>query len=106
MIYIFNKFFFAYMDAKIIESSSNEVNLSITKSDVAMLNIVQYELLKESGIKFAGVIEKHPLTKEFNMRVNTAKGSPLKEIENATKYAIEYLSSLQKLFNSKIKVDK
>jgi len=57
------------MDAKIIESSSNEVNLSITKSDVAMLNIVQYELLKESGIEFAGVIEKHPLTKEFNMRV-------------------------------------
>ncbi len=103
MIYIINKFFFAYMDVKILSSSSNEVSLSITKSDVATLYIIQHELLKGSNIEFAGVVEKHPLTKEFQMRVNTSKGNPLKEIEKAAKSSLEYMTELKKLFGSKIK---
>ena len=91
------------MDAKITESSSKEVNLIITKSDISTLYIVQHELLKESGIEFACVIMKHPLTREYWMRVNTSKGNPLKEIEKATKTAIEYAHELKKLVNSKIK---
>jgi len=46
------------MDVKILSSSSNEVSLSITKSDVATLYIIQHELLKGSNIEFAGVVEK------------------------------------------------
>lgn len=91
------------MDVAITKSSPKEVNLTITKSDIGTLYIVQHELLKESSIEFAGVIMKHPLTKEYWMRVNTSKGSPLKEIEKATKVAIEYTSELKKLVNSKIK---
>jgi len=91
------------MDAKITDSSSKEISLTITKSDIGTLYIVQHELLKEPGVEFAGVIMKHPLTKEYWMRVNTSKGNPLKEIEKATKTALEYTNELKKLVNSKIK---
>ena len=91
------------MDATVTKSSPKEVYLTITKSDIGTLYIVQHELLKESSIEFAGVIMKHPLTREYWMRVNTSKGSPLKEIEKATKAAIDYANDLKKLVNSKIK---
>ena len=91
------------MDAKITKSSSKEVSLIITKSDIGTLYIVQHELLKESSIEFAGVIMKHPLTKEYWMRVNTTKGNPLKEIEKAAKTAIEYTDELKKAVHSKLK---
>ena len=91
------------MDAKITKSSPKEVSLNITKSDIGTLYIVQHELLKESSIEFAGVIMKHPLTREYWMRVNTSKGSPLKEIEKAAKTAIEYTDELKKAVHSKLK---
>jgi DNA-directed RNA polymerase subunit L len=91
------------MDAKITKSSPKEVSLTISKSDIGTLYIVQHELLKESSIEFAGVIMKHPLTREYWMRVNTSKGSPLKEIEKAAKTAIEYTDELKKAVHSKLK---
>lgn len=91
------------MDAKITKSSPKEVSLTITKSDIGTLYIVQHELLKESNIEFAAVIMKHPLTKEYWMRVNTSKGNPLKEIEKAAKTAIEYTNELKKAVHSKLK---
>ena len=91
------------MDAKITKSSPKEISLTISKSDIGTLYIVQHELLKESTIEFAGVIMKHPLTKEYWMRVNTSKGNPLKEIEKAVKTAIEYTDELKKAVHSKLK---
>jgi len=38
------------------------------------------------------------------MRVNSSKGNPLKEIQNATNSAIESVNDLKKLIKSKIKV--
>jgi DNA-directed RNA polymerase subunit L len=91
------------MDVLMKKSSQKEVQLDITKSDISTLYIVQYEMLKDPSVEFAGVILKHPLTKLLSMRVNTSKGSPLKEIEKATKTAIEYTDELKKLIFSKIK---
>jgi len=91
------------MDAIITKSSQKEVCLTIRRSDIGTLYIVQYELLKEPSIEFAGVVMKHPLTRECLMRVNTSKGNPLKEIEKATKTALEHTNELKKLVNSKIK---
>ena len=93
------------MDAQIMKSSSKEVNLSITESDIGTLYIVQHELLKEKDIGFAGLIIKHPLTNECWMRVNSTKKDPLKEITNATETAIKSVDELKKLFKSKIKVN-
>ena len=92
------------MKAQVIDSSSNQVNLSIRDSDIGTLYIIQHELHKKSGIDFAGVILKHPLTNECWMRVNSSKSSPMKEISKAAESAIKIADDLKKLFNSKIKV--
>ena len=91
------------MDVQLKKSSSKEVQLDITKSDISTLYIVQHELLKDPAVEFAGVILKHPLTKEFAMRVNTSKGNPVKEIEKAIKSALDYSDQLRKAIQSKIK---
>ena len=93
------------MDAQITKSSQKEIDLSIKQSDIGTLYIVQHELLKGKDIDFAGLILKHPLTNECWMKVNSSKGSPLKEIVKATTSAIESVNELKKLFNSKIKVN-
>ena len=92
------------MDAQVTKSSSKEVSLSIQKSDIGTLYIVQHELLKEKSIDFAGLILKHPLTEECWMRVNSSKGNPIKEIIKATDSALELVKDLKKLLKSKIKV--
>ena len=71
-----------------------------------MLYIVQHELLKVKSIDFAGLILKHPLTNECWVRVNSSKGSPLKEIEKAADSALHSVNELKKLINSKIKIKK
>ncbi|OLB89890.1 MAG: hypothetical protein AUH25_06060 [Thaumarchaeota archaeon 13_1_40CM_38_12] len=91
------------MDVQLKKSSSKEVLLNITKSDISTLYIVQHELLKDPTVEFAGVVQRHPLTKEYAMRVNTSKGNPMKEIEKATKAALEYSEELKKAVHSKIK---
>ena len=91
------------MDVQLRKSSPKEVQLDITKSDISTLYIVQYEMLKDPTVEFAGVVLKHPLTKLLSMRVNTSKGNPVKEIEKATKTAIEYTDELKKAIFSKIK---
>ena len=91
------------MDVLVKKSSPKEAQLDITKSDISTLYIVQYEMLKDPSVEFAGVVLKHPLTKLLSMRVNTSKGNPMKEIEKATKTAIEYTDELKKAIFSKIK---
>ncbi len=103
MIYIHNKFFFECMSIQITESSSKEINLSIKESDIGTLYIIQHELLKNTGIDFAGLILKHPLTDEYWMRVSSSSDNPLKEIIKAIDSAIKSVEELKKLFNSKIK---
>ena len=93
------------MDAHVTKSSAKEVSLSIQKSDIGTLYIVQHELLKEKSIDFAGLILKHPLTEECWMRVNSSKGNPIKEIIKATNSALESVKDLKKLLKSKIKVN-
>ena len=93
------------MDVLLKKSSPKEVQLDITKSDISTLYIVQYEMLKDPTVEFAGVVLKHPLTKLLSMRVNTSKGNPMKEIEKATKTAIEFTDELKKAIFSKIKGD-
>ena len=92
------------MDAQVINSSQKELNISIKGSDVGTLYIIQNELLKTSGIDFAGVIVKHPLTNECWMRINSSS-KPLSEIKKATDSAIKQANELKQLFNSKIQVN-
>jgi DNA-directed RNA polymerase subunit L len=91
------------MNAQIVKSSTRETNLSIRGSDIGTLYIVQHELLKDQQVEFAGVILRHPLTNEYWMRVNSSKGSPLKEIQKATEAAIEFTNELKQIIHSKLK---
>ncbi|MEE8181464.1 MAG: RpoL/Rpb11 RNA polymerase subunit family protein [Nitrosopumilaceae archaeon] len=91
------------MEAQVINSSSNELSISISEADIGILYLVQHELLKDSGIDFAGVIVKHPLTKEYWMKVNSSKNNPLKEITKATESAIKTAENIKKLFQSKLR---
>lgn len=90
------------MDAKVLDSSKDEINLSIMQSDIGMLYIIQHELLGASGIEFAGVIVKHPLTNECWMKVNSTKNSPVQEITKAADFAIKQTEELKKLFSAAI----
>ncbi len=91
------------MEAQVINSSSNELSLSISEADIGILYLIQHELLKDSRIDFAGVIVKHPLTKEYWMKVNSSKNNPLKEITKATESAINTAENIKKLFQSKLR---
>ena len=53
------------MDIQVINSESKEMSLSMKDADIGLLYIVQHELLKQSGVDFAGVIVKHPLKNEI-----------------------------------------
>ena len=91
------------MEVQLRDLTKKEANLSIFGGDVGVLYIIQSELLKSSSTEFAGVITKHPLTDELNMRV--VSNNPLKDIVKATNTGIAGVTELKKLFASKIKVN-
>ncbi len=90
------------MDVELINSNSNETNISIKEGDIGTLYIIQHELLKNKEIDFAGVIMKHPSTDEIWMRVNS-KSNPVKQISASTDTAIAAVNNLKKLASSNIK---
>ena len=90
------------MNVELIASKSDEVSVSIKDGDIATLYIIQHELLKDKNTDFAGIINKHPLTNEIWMRVNT-KSNPLDQIINATDSAIKTSNQLKKIISSKLK---
>jgi DNA-directed RNA polymerase subunit L len=91
------------MEVKLGDLTKKEANLSIFGGDIGVLYVIQNELLKNSNTEFAGVITRHPLTNELNMRV--VSSNPLKDIIKATNTVIEGAAELKKLLASKIKVD-
>ena len=90
------------MNVELVNSDSNEANVSIKEGDIGILYIIQHELLKNKAIDFAGVIMKHPSTNEIWMRVNS-KSNPLSQISASTDSAIAVANELKKLAASKIK---
>ena len=90
------------MDVELINSNSNEANVSIKEGDIGTLYIIQHELLKNKEIDFAGVIMKHPSTDEIWMRVNS-KSNPISQISVSTDTAIAAVNNLKKLASSNIK---
>ena len=90
------------MNVELVNSDSNEANVSIKEGDIGILYIIQHELLKNKEIDFAVVIMKHPSTNEIWMRVNS-KSNPLSQISASTDSAIAVANELKKLAASKIK---
>ena len=90
------------MNVELINSNSNEANVSVRDGDIGTLYIIQHELLKNKEIDFAGVIMKHPSTNEIWMRVNS-KNNALSQISTSNDSSISSVNDLKKLISSEIK---
>ncbi len=91
------------MEASVLDFRDNEVNLSVKEEDIAIMYIVQHELLSNKKVDFAGVALKHPLTGEYEVRIVTESGNPLDALVESTKTAREYIETLSELVKSKVK---
>ena len=87
------------MNVELVNSNSNEANVSIKDGDIGILYLIQHELLKNKEIDFAGVIMKHPSTNEIWMRVNSKK-NPISQISTSTDSVIAAVNDLKKLVNN------
>ena len=91
------------MEASVVDFRDNEVDLSVKEEDIAIMYIVQHELLSNKKVDFAGVALKHPLTGEYDVRIVTVSGNPLDALVESTKTAREYIETLSELVKSKVK---
>jgi len=91
------------MEASVLDFKDNEVDLIVKEEDIAIMYIIQHELLSNKKVDFAGVALKHPLTGEYEVRIVTESGNPLDALVESTKTAREYIESLSDLVKSKVK---
>jgi DNA-directed RNA polymerase subunit L len=88
---------------EVADVKDNEIELKIHEEDISVLYIVQHELLKEKSTDFAGVIQKHPLTEDYLLRVATKRKDPMEVIQDASTSAQEYTKELFSMVKSAIK---
>ncbi len=77
-----------------LSAKENELELKLQDEDISVMYIIQHELLKEKSVDFAGVILKHPLTREYFIRVVTRKRDPFEVIQEASAKASEAMKEL------------
>lgn len=82
------------MRAEVLSAKGNELELKLQDEDISVMYIIQHELLKEKSVDFAGVILKHPLTREYFIRVVTRKRDPFEVIQEASAKASEVMKEL------------
>lgn len=87
----------------ISDVKDNEIELKVSEEDISILYIIQHELLREKSVDFAGVIQKHPLTREYQMRVATKRKDPMEVIHNASASATENSKDLMGMIKSALK---
>ncbi|HEX2472839.1 MAG TPA: RpoL/Rpb11 RNA polymerase subunit family protein [Nitrososphaera sp.] len=91
------------MFVEIADIKDNEIELKIREVDISILYILQHELLKEKSMDFAGVIQKHPLTNDYQLRVATKRKDPIEVIQDASSSAQEYSKELLSMIKSAVK---
>ena len=87
------------MDATVIDFADNVVELKIKEEDISIMYVLQYELLQNKKIEFAGVALKHLLTKDYEFRIVTESGNPLDALLQSTKTAVEHIEDMLQVFN-------
>jgi len=91
------------MLVQVSDVKDNEIELKISEVDISVLYVIQHELLKERSVDFAGVIQKHPLTIEFQLRVSTKRKDPMQVIQDASASAMEYSKELAGMIKAALK---
>jgi DNA-directed RNA polymerase subunit L len=91
------------MLAEIIDIKDNQLELKLQEEDISIMYIIQHELLKEKSIEFAGVTLKHPLIKEYVVRIITKKKDPIEAIREASVSASEHVKELTSTLKTALK---
>jgi DNA-directed RNA polymerase subunit L len=91
------------MLAEITDIKENKIELKLQEEDISVMYIVQHELLKQRDVEFAGVMLKHPLIKDYILRVLTKKTDPIKAVRDASVSASEYVEELASTLKSNLK---
>jgi DNA-directed RNA polymerase subunit L len=82
------------MLTEVIESNDNTLELKLRDEDISVMLIIQHELLSKKDIDFAGVILKHPLIRDYIMRIVTKTEDPGVALKEASANASKYLEEL------------
>ena len=86
-----------------LSTKDNELELSLQDEDISVMYIIQHELLKEKSVEFAGVVLKHPLTREYFIRIVTKKKDPFEIIQEASTKASEIMREISGLIKPALK---
>lgn len=82
------------MHAEITHAKDKEIEFKILDLDISVLYIIQNEIQKNTDIKFAGVVLKHPLIREYMLKIITSKSDPKKSLIEALDASIRYTNDL------------
>jgi DNA-directed RNA polymerase subunit L len=91
------------MHAEVLIAKDEELELRLQDEDISVMHIIQHELLKEKSVEFAGMILKHPLTKEYFVRVVTKKKDPFEVIQEASTKAAEIMKEISSMIKPALK---
>jgi DNA-directed RNA polymerase subunit L len=91
------------MLAEITQLKENELELKIEEEDISVMYIIQFELLKQKAVEFAGVMLKHPLIRDYVMRVLTKEMDPVQALNEAATCASDYVEALGNTFIEALK---
>jgi DNA-directed RNA polymerase subunit L len=91
------------MLAEITDFNQNELELKLQEEDISIMYIIQHELLKERNVEFAGVTLKHPLIRDYTLRIVTKKGSPIESIRDVSTTTSNYLKEIASTLKTNLK---
>lgn len=91
------------MHAEVLIAKDNELELKLQDEDISVMYIIQHELLKEKSVEFAGMILKHPLTREYFVRVVTKRKDPFEVIQEAGTKAAEVMKEISSIIKPALK---
>ncbi len=82
------------MHAEVTHAKDKELEFKILDIDISILYIIQYEIQKNNDVQFAGVILKHPLIREYMLKILATKSDPQKILSESIESAIKYTNDL------------
>ncbi|MFL6384381.1 MAG: RpoL/Rpb11 RNA polymerase subunit family protein [Nitrososphaeraceae archaeon] len=91
------------MLAEITDFNENELELKLQEEDISIMYIIQHELLKERNVEFAGVTLKHPLIRDYTLRIVTKRGNPIEAIRDVSVSTSNYLKEIASTLKANLK---
>ena len=87
------------MQAEVVNYSNSEIQLKLKDEDISIMYILQHHILKEKDIEFAGIVMKHPLIKEYLMKIN-GNVNHFDTLTKSVKSANEFIQEISNLIET------